>query len=292
MEPREITASAEASFAGCENERLRFLMQALVRHVHAFVQEVGLTESEWRVAVDALTETGRITNEQRQEFILWSDALGVSMLVDALAHPKPPGATESTVLGPFWVADSPRREYGEAIFDSAAGEPAWIQGHVLDLDGRPIGDASLDVWQNDATLLYGVQDPEAPEAHLRGRFRTRPDGGYAFLGVRPVAYPIPDDGPVGAMLAATGRHPWRPAHIHVIVSAPGYQTLTTHFFDADSDYLTSDAVFAVKPSLIRRFVERGAEDDDRPPSVTGRWWSMENDIVLVGDGTGERTSSA
>jgi catechol 1,2-dioxygenase len=284
VRPEAISAAAEASFAGCDDERLRTLMQALVRHLHAFVREVAPTDAEWRAAVDRLTATGRITDEQRNEFVLWSDALGISMLVDALAHPLPTGATESTVLGPFWAEGSPLREYGEPIFDSAAGEPAWVHGHVRDLDGRPIGEAELDVWQNDATLLYGVQDPEAPEAHLRSRFRTRADGSYAFLGVRPVPYPIPDDGPVGAMLAATGRHPWRPAHLHMIVTAPGFETLTTHFFDAESAYLDSDAVFAVKPSLLRRFVRRQAGDPDRPPSVTGDWWSVENEIVLAGAG--------
>lgn len=244
-------------------------MQSLVRHLHAFACEVELTEGEWRRGIEALTETGRITDRERQEFILWSDVLGLSMLVDALAHPKPAGATESTVLGPFWAEGSPAREYGEAIFESAAGEPAWVHGTVRDVSGAPIADALLDVWQNDANRLYGVQDSEAPEAHLRGTFRTREDGSYAFLGVRPVAYPIPYDGPVGAMLTATSRHPWRPAHLHMIVSAPGYETLTTHVFDAESAYLDSDAVFAVKPSLVRNFVRDGER------------WSVQNDIVLV-----------
>jgi catechol 1,2-dioxygenase len=281
IQPEAISAAAEASFANCSGERARILMQSLVRHLHAFAREVELTEAEWRTAIDVLAATGRITDAERNEFILWSDALGLSMLVDALAHRLPSGATESTVLGPFWVEGSPLRDYGEPIFDSAAGQPAWVHGHVRDLHGRPIRGAELDVWQNDATLLYGVQDPKAPEAHLRGRFRTRADGSYAFLGVRPVPYPIPDDGPVGAMLAATGRHPWRPAHLHMIVSAPGYETLTTHFFDAESAYLESDAVFAVKPSLLRRFVRRRADDPERPPSVTGEWWSVENNIVLA-----------
>jgi hydroxyquinol 1,2-dioxygenase len=280
-QPEAISSAAEESFAGCEDERLRTVMQSLVRHLHAFAREVGLSEAEWRAAIDALAASGRVTDDARNEFVLWSDALGLSMLVDALAHPAPTGATESTVLGPFWAGGSPLRDYGEPIFESAAGEPAWVHGHVRDLEGRPIGGAELDVWQNDATLLYGVQDPEAPEAHLRGRFRTREDGGYAFLGVRPVPYPIPDDGPVGAMLSATGRHPWRPAHLHMIVSAPGYEAVTTHFFDAESPYLDSDAVFAVKPSLLRRFVRRSADDPDRPPSVTGEWWSVENDVVLA-----------
>ena len=281
IRPEAISAAAEASLASCGDERLRILMQSLVRHLHAFARDVGLTEAEWRAGIDVLAATGRISEAGRNEFVLWSDALGLSMLVDALAHPLPTGATESTVLGPFWVDGSPTRDYGEAIFDSAAGEPAWVHGYVRDLDGRPVGGAELDVWQNDATLLYGVQDPEAPEEHLRGRFRARADGSYAFLGVRPVPYPIPDDGPVGTMLAATGRHPWRPAHLHMIVSAPGYETLTTHLFDADSEYLDSDAVFAVKPSLLRRFVRRAADDPERPPGVEGDWWSVENDIVLA-----------
>ena len=247
------------------------MLQSLVRHLHAFAAEVGLTETEWRAGVEALTETGRITDARRQEFVLWSDALGLSMLVDALAHPKPKGATESTVLGPFWVDSSPARDYGEAIFESAVGEPAWVHGRVLSLDGTPLANAEIDVWQNDANQLYGVQDDGAPEEHLRGRFRTRADGSYAFLGVRPVPYPIPHDGPVGAMLAASGRDPWRPAHIHMIVSAPGHETLTTHVFDAASPYLDSDAVFAVKPSLLRDFVWSDAEDR----------WSVQNDIVLA-----------
>ena len=247
------------------------MLQSLVRHLHAFAAEVGLTEAEWRGGVDALTASGRITDDRRQEFVLWSDALGLSMLVDALAHPQPTGATESTVLGPFWVDGSPVREYGEAIFDSALGEPAWVHGRVLGVDGPPLAGAEVDVWQNDANQLYGVQDDAAPEEHLRGRFRARADGSYAFLGVRPVPYPIPDDGPVGAMLAATGRHPWRPAHIHMIVSAPGYETLTTHIFDAASPYLDSDAVFAVKPSLLRDFLWSDAE----------KRWSVQNDIILA-----------
>ena len=165
--------------------------------------------------------------------------------------------------------------------DSAVGEPAWVHGRVLTLAGAALDGAELDVWQNDANELYGVQDDDAPEAHLRGKFRTRADGSYAFLGVRPVPYRIPSDGPVGEMLAASGRHPWRPAHLHMIVSAPGYQTLTTHIFDADSAYLESDAVFAVKPSLLRRFVRRTADDPERPAAVTGDWWSVQNDIVLA-----------
>jgi hydroxyquinol 1,2-dioxygenase len=280
-QPADITSAAVASFEGSSDARLRELAQSLTRHLHAFATEVGLTQDEWEAGIRILTDTGHITDERRQEFILWSDALGLSMLVDAFANPLPDGATESTVLGPFYVPGAPLREYGENLAAEPAGKPAWVYGRVLDLDGAGIGDAELDVWQNGDNRLYAMQDPEAPEDHLRGRFRTRGDGSYAFLAVRPVPYTIPSDGPVGAMLAGTGRHPWRPAHIHMIVRAGGYRTVATHIFDAASDYLASDAVFAVKPSLLREFVLRGPEDPDRPDGVTGEWFSVENEIVLV-----------
>jgi catechol 1,2-dioxygenase len=285
----DITANAVASFDGCADPRTRELMQAFVAHLHAFATEVRLTEDEWRSMIAVLTQTGDITDERRQEFILWSDALGLSMLVDALAHDLPPGATESTVLGPFYVPGAPEREYGESMAEEAgAGTPAWVHGRVLDLDGNPVAGAEVDVWQNGADQLYAVQRPEAPEHHLRGRYRTREDGGYAFIAVRPVPYPIPDDGPVGRMLAATGRHPWRPAHIHMIIRAPGHRTVTTHIFDARSDYLDSDTVFAVKPSLQRDFRERAADDPERPPGIDGGWVSLESDIVLTrGDAGGD-----
>jgi hydroxyquinol 1,2-dioxygenase len=280
--PDEITSEVLASFEGCPDARLRELMQALARSLHGFAREVGLTRAEWERATAILTETGHLTDERRQEFVLWSDALGLSMLVDALEHPSPAGATQSTVLGPFYVPGSPLRDYGANIAAEAAGAPAWVHGRVLDLAGRPVAGAELDVWQNGDDLLYAVQRPEAPEDHLRGRFRTREDGSYAFLAVRPVPYPIPDDGPVGRMLAATGRHPWRPAHLHMIVRAEGFQTLTTHIFDSASPYLESDAVFAVKPSLVRTFRPRAADDPECPAGVDAEWFSLENDIVLAG----------
>jgi hydroxyquinol 1,2-dioxygenase len=280
--PADITAAARASFDGCTNPRLRELMQSLVTHLHGFAVETSLTEDEWRQLIATLTDTGHITDARRQEFILWSDALGLSMLVDALAHELPPGATESTVIGPFYVPGSPRREYGESMVqEEGAGVPAWVHGRVLDVDGNPIAGAELDVWQNGADMLYAVQRPEAEEDHLRGRYLARDDGTYAFVAVRPVPYPIPHDGPVGRMLEAAGRHPWRPAHIHIIVRAPGHKTVTTHLFDANSQYLDSDTVFAVKPSLLRTFVERSPDDPERPAGVEGEWVSLENDIVLA-----------
>jgi hydroxyquinol 1,2-dioxygenase len=280
--PADITAKVIASFDGCRDERLRELLQALVRHLHEFAAETRVSQDEWQVAIDVLTATGHITDERRQEFILWSDALGLSMLVDALGHPLAAGATESTVLGPFYVPGSPWREYGANIAEHESGVPAWVHGRVIDVDaGAPVAGAELDVWQNGENRLYAVQDPDAPEDHLRGRFRTREDGSYAFLTVRPVPYPIPDDGPVGTMLHASGRHPWRPAHIHMVVRADGYATLVTHIFDQDSEYLDSDAVFAVKSSLLRQFEERSGDDPARPPGVDRPWCSLLSDILLA-----------
>ncbi|HTX31784.1 MAG TPA: intradiol ring-cleavage dioxygenase [Solirubrobacteraceae bacterium] len=279
--PADITAKVIASFGSCPDQRLRQLMQALVTHLHQFAVETGLRQEEWQAAIEMLTATGHITDERRQEFILWSDALGLSMLVDALANPLPEGATESTVLGPFYVAGSPLREFGANIAEAESGTPAWVHGRVLDTTGAPIAEAELDVWQNGENRLYAVQDPDAPEHHLRGRFRSRDDGSYAFLAVRPVPYPIPDDGPVGSMLDATGRHPWRPAHLHVVVRADGYRTLVTHVFDDTSEYLGSDAVFAVKPSLLRRFEEHEGDDPGAPDGVEGAWCSLNCDFVLA-----------
>jgi hydroxyquinol 1,2-dioxygenase len=279
--PADITAQAVARFDSTPDERLRRIMRSLVTHLHAFVADVELSEEEWARAVAVLTATGEITDDRRQEFILWSDTLAVSMLVDALAHRTPSGATESTVLGPFYVPGSPLRDYGANIAEQEAGTPAWVHGRVLDLDGEPIPGAELDVWQNGSNRLYAVQDDDAPDDHLRGRFETDAEGRFAFRAVRPVPYPIPDDGPVGRMLEATDRHPWRPAHIHVVVSAAGHQTVTTHIFDAESEYLDDDTVFAVKPSLMRDFVPRAADDPERPPGVEEPWVSLDLDLVLA-----------
>jgi hydroxyquinol 1,2-dioxygenase len=280
--PEELTADVLASFDGCDDARLRAIMQALVRHLHGFVLEVGLTPPEWEGAIQTLTRTGHITDERRQEFILWSDSLGVSMLVDAIENTVPAGATESTVQGPFYVPGSPLREYGANIAEEPdAGVPALVHGRVLGLDGQPIAGAEVDVWQNGADQLYAVQRPEAEEDHLRGRFLTRQDGSYSFVAVRPTPYPIPYDGPVGKMLDLTGRHPWRPAHVHMIIRADGYRTLTTHLFDVESQYLDSDAVFAVKPSLTREFITHAPDDPDTPAGVTTEWVSVQNDLVLA-----------
>lgn len=279
--PEEITAAVLASFAKTPDARLGAVMEALVSHLHAFVTEVRLTRAEWETAITVLTETGAITSLQRQEFVLWSDTLGLSMLVDALDSDVPQGATESTVLGPFYVAGSPWRADGESIAEQEGGVPAIVRGQVRALDGTPIAGAVVDVWQNGPNRLYAVQDATAPHDHLRGRFRTDAEGRFSFRAVRPVPYPIPDDGPVGRMLAATGRRPWRPAHIHLIAEADGYRRVATHIFDADSDYLETDAVFAVKPSLVHHFVFHGGEDADRPAGIESDYVAVDVEIVLA-----------
>ncbi|WP_320774576.1 dioxygenase [Streptomyces sp. CRN 30] len=246
-----------ASLAGTADPRLRELLTSLVRHTHAFVKEVGLTPEEWAAGVDFLTRTGQKCDAVRQEFVLLSDVLGVSMLVDTLAHPADGAYTESTVEGPFHLVASPPRALGDTIDEAArGGDPCLVTGRVTDGDGRPVAGARIDVWQADADGFYDVQRPgEVPERNLRGLFTADGDGRFRFRSVVPRYYPVPTDGPVGGLLAATGRHPYRAAHLHVEVSAPGVVTLTTHLFVAGSPHLDSDAVFGVKESLVREFAE-------------------------------------
>jgi len=251
--------------------RTRQLSEALVRHLHAFIREVEPTEAEWLQGIQFLTRTGHMCDESRQEFILLSDTLGVSMLVDAINHRRPGHATENTVLGPFHVDGAPERAMGACIAEGIeGGTPTFVDGRVLDGEGRPIAGARLDVWQVRPDRLYDVQDPEQPSMQLRAVFRTGDDGRYHFRTVLPVSYAIPDDGPVGDMLRAMGRHPWRPAHIHFIVTAPGYAPVVTHLFVEGDPYLDSDAVFGVKNSLVVRFDEHpnGTAPDGTPMDET------------------------
>lgn len=242
------------AFGDCPDERLREIMEAAVRHLHSVVADVRLTTEEWKAGIDFLTAVGQACTPTRQEFILLSDTLGVSSLTEMVSADLADEATENTVLGPFYVEGSPMRGLGDSILeDPDDGTPATLRGRVTDLSGRPLSGALLDVWQNASNRLYAVQDPSQTPTNLRGRFRTDEDGRFAFRTIRPVPYTIPDDGPVGHMLAATRRHPWRPAHIHFLVSAPGHKTLVTHIFDGDSDYLESDAVFGVRDSLVVSF---------------------------------------
>jgi hydroxyquinol 1,2-dioxygenase len=233
------------------NPRLNEIMTSLVRHLHAFVKDVHLTQKEWEVAIDFLTRTGQICSNERQEFILLSDTLGVSMLVDAINNRRLSGATENTVLGPFHVAGAPERETGEHITFDGKGETCLFEGRVIDLQGKPVVDARIDVWSDNADGYYDVQQPGIqPKWNNRGIFTTGVDGKYSFVGIKPVSYPIPHDGPVGKMLEALGRHPYRPAHMHFIVTADGFQKVVTHTFVGDDQYITSDAVFGVKETLL------------------------------------------
>jgi hydroxyquinol 1,2-dioxygenase len=260
----DITAEVLQRFAQTPDPRLRQIMLGLIKHLHAFVDEVELTEAEWFQAIEILTEAGRMCSDKRQEFILFSDTLGVSMVVDLISHRKPDGATESTVFGPFHRLGAPELPAGGNIaYLDKTGAPALVSGRVLDLDGKPIAGALLDVWQAQSSGLYDSQDESlGGEMHMRGKLRTDAEGGYLLRTVRPVHYPIPSDGPVGRMLRATGRHPWRPAHIHFVVSAEGYEPVTTHIFDHGDEYLGSDAVFAVKDSLICEFVRHDRAESE------------------------------
>lgn len=256
FDEHNITHAVLARLADAPNPRARAISEALVRHLHDFVREIEPTQAEWEQAIAFLTRTGHMCNDVRQEFILLSDALGVSMLIDAINHRLPGGATETTVFGPFFVATRDEVAAGARIADADAGEPLLIEGCVRRLDGTPVAGALVDVWHADADGFYDVQkDP----THLNGRaaVRTGADGCFHVFGARPAAYPIPDDGPVGQMLKAQGRHPYRPAHVHFMIAAPGCETLVTHLFLQGSDYLDSDVVFGVKDSLIEPVVMAG-----------------------------------
>jgi hydroxyquinol 1,2-dioxygenase len=243
-----------ASLAGSPDPRARRVLESLVRHLHSFIKDVGLTEREWQQAVEFLTATGHKCDGTRQEFILLSDVLGASMLVETINHRAAGGATESTVTGPFHVVDSPVRELGADISLPGSGEPCLVTGRVTGPAGEPVPGALIDVWQADAEGFYDVQQPDpAAVGSLRGLFTADAEGRFWFRTIVPRHYPIPVDGPVGRLLEAMARHPYRPAHIHFIAKAPGYAPVTTHVFVEDSPYLDSDAVFGVKESLVRAF---------------------------------------
>jgi hydroxyquinol 1,2-dioxygenase len=244
------------SFAGTPDERLRTILNSLVRHLHAAVREVEPSLAEWEQAIDFLTATGQKCTDVRQEFILLSDVLGISMLVETISERGAAGATQSTVLGPFHMTSSPERELGANIDLVGESQPCVVIGRVVATDDTPLPGATLDVWQANDHGAYDVQEPDQqPDGNGRGLFTTDAEGRFWFRTIVPSYYPIPTDGPVGELLAATRRHPYRPAHIHFIVAADGYRTLTTHIFVGDSEYIDSDAVFAVKKSLITEFVE-------------------------------------
>lgn len=248
------TDAVIARFADTPDARLKEIMTVVVKHLHAAVKELEPTMDEWMAAIDFLTRTGQKCDDVRQEFILLSDTLGVSMLVDAINHRKPAGATESTVLGPFHMVESPPREIGADIALDGKGEPTLVTGQVIGEGGKPVPGALVDVWQANDEGFYDVQQPDIqPERNLRGLFTADGEGRFWFRTILPRFYPIPTDGPVGEMLNAAKRHPYRPAHVHFIVAAKGYEPVVTHLFVEGDDYLESDAVFAVKESLIKEF---------------------------------------
>jgi catechol 1,2-dioxygenase len=276
-----VTAEALARLSTTRDPRLKAIMTSVITHLHAIVCEVAPTTEEWMAAIQFLTATGQMCDERRQEFILLSDTLGVSMLVDAIDHRKPPGATESTVLGPFYVAGAPRLAMGASIAKDGKGDAAYVSGRVLDPEGAPIEGATLDVWQTSSDGLYDTQDPGQPQMNLRGAFTTGADGRFSFRTVKPSSYSIPTDGPVGRMLEALGRSPMRPAHIHFIVGATGFEPVTTHVFVAGDGYLDSDAVFGVKDSLVEPFVLHDDEARARELGLDNPFYAAEHEFILA-----------
>ena len=251
-----LTDAVLAKLEGAPDARFKEIMTSLIKHLHAFVREVELTEEEWMTGIQFLTAVGHKCDDKRQEFILLSDTLGVSMLVDAIHHRKPSGATESTVLGPFYIPGAPELPLGANIAEGIEGEPTYFSGHVQSPDGKPIAGATLDLWSTDGKGWYDVQLEGVKGMRARGKIKTDSGGRYAFWTIKPVSYPIPADGPVGKMLRLMGRHPYRPAHTHMMISAPGYEPVTTHVFVEGDQYIDSDAVFGVKNSLVAQFARQ------------------------------------
>jgi hydroxyquinol 1,2-dioxygenase len=268
-----VTEAVLRSLSGCTDARLREVTGSLVRHLHAFLREVEPTPEEWLAGIRFLTEAGQKCDDRRQEVILLSDVLGATILMDAINNRKPSGATESSVLGPFHMEGAPERGPG-ADLASGRGPRVTIRGRVLDVEGRPLAGALLDVWETAPTGLYHMQDPSAPRFDLCGRLLADGEGRFVFRTLLPVSYAIPTDGPVGRLLGLLGRHPNRPAHVHFIVSAPGHVPVVTELYTEGDPWLESDAVFGVKSSLVVQYLEDGREEDGTPR------YRLERDFVL------------
>jgi hydroxyquinol 1,2-dioxygenase len=282
IDEHTITEAVLQSIAATPDARLKQVLASLVTHLHDFAREVNLTEAEWKAGIDFLTATGQTCSDTRQEFILLSDTLGVSMLTIALNHAKPAGATEATVFGPFHTADAPHVEQGADIARGAPGLPMFVHAVVRGPEGEPVAGAAVDVWQADDDGLYDVQRPELGDARrARALLRTDARGAVRFRSVVPTAYPIPVDGPVGAMLGATGRHPWRPAHLHFMIRAAGYQPLTTHIFRDGDTYLDSDVVFGVRSSLVGDYVEHAPGTAPDGSVVDTAFFTLDQAFVLA-----------
>ncbi len=276
----QITQNVLDSITNTPDPRLKQVMSSLISHLHAFAREVHLTQEEWSLGIQFLTRTGQMCDEKRQEFILLSDITGTSMLVDALNHRLVGEATESTIFGPFYREGAQELPMGASISQNDRGEPVVVSGRVLSTDGRPIAGALLDIWETDENGLYEQQDPDQPDMNLRGKFHTDCEGRYRFAGIKPVSYSIPDDGPVGQLLRALARHPFRPAHIHLLISAEGFVPVTTHLFVKGDPYLASDAVFGTKDSLVVDFIRHDSREEADGYQVAAPFYSVEYDFVL------------
>jgi hydroxyquinol 1,2-dioxygenase len=275
-----LTETVLARLENTADPRFRQLMESLVKHLHAFVREVELTEAEWFEAIRFLTATGQKCDDKRQEYILLSDVLGVSMLVDAINHRRPGGATQNTVLGPFYVHGAPEIQNGGDMAAGWEGEPTYVTGSVRSTDGKPIAGAVLDLWQSNSEGWYDVQLADTGGRQLRARLRTDEEGRFRFRTIKPTAYPVPTDGPVGSILDRMGRHAMRPAHLHFIVSAPGYETVVTHLFVAGDPYLESDVVFAVKDSLVVDFTRSDSEAEAKKLDLKAPFYTAAYDFAM------------
>ncbi|HLC40604.1 MAG TPA: intradiol ring-cleavage dioxygenase [Methylomirabilota bacterium] len=275
-----LTDAVLARLGNTVDPRFKHVMTSLILHLHDFVREVELTEEEWFEGIKFLTATGQQCNDKRQEYILLSDVLGVSMLVDAINHRRPGGATENTVLGPFYVHGAPEIRNGDDMAAGWKGEPTYVGGTVRSTDGKPIAGALLDMWQSNSEGWYDVQLPDTDGKQLRARLRADKDGRFWFRTIKPTAYPVPTDGPVGLILNHMGRHPMRPAHLHFIVSAPGCETVVTHLFVKGDQYLESDVVFAVKGSLVIEFTRNDSEAEATKVGLTAPFYTASYDFVL------------
>jgi protocatechuate 3,4-dioxygenase beta subunit len=275
-------AAVLARFDQCTNPRLKAIMTSVITHVHAIVKETEPTFDEWLTAIDFLTRTGQKCDERRQEWILLSDTLGISMLADAIQNRKPSDATQTTVLGPFFVSGLPELPMGANLDIEGKGPPLLMSGHVFDRHGKPVAGAVMEVWQSNVEGFYDVQQPGIqPDGNLRGRFVTGADGRFWFKAALPHFYPVPTDGPVGELLNAMGRHPYRPAHIHFMIKAAGFAPLVTHLFVRGDEYLSSDAVFGVKKELIIDFAERNDPAEAAKQGVSNPFFTATYDFVLA-----------
>ena len=274
-----LTDIARERWNNIPDPRLRAIMTSLVKHIHAFVRDIEPTEAEWATAIDWLTRTGKMSTDKRQEFILFSDVLGVSMLVDAINHRLATGATPTTVTGPFHIHGSPEFADGANMAEGAPGVPCFVSGFVRDLDGRPIEGAVLDVWQTDGEGLYEAQR-DVDQPWLRGVYHTKADGSFLIRTVTPIGYTIPMDGTVGELMQRTDISHYRPAHIHFLVEAPGYHRIITHLFQRGDQYLDMDVVYGVKQQLIVDFNKRLAGTGPTGERLDTAFYGVNYNFVL------------